>query len=108
MAILKKRYYVRSDTHEEWILNNYIKASLYYATTTSLHHGEICEVWFQNDTGDLTEQIHEKLNNHNIYKFISPVRRGAYALAIEKSKFQELLEAVETIDSSTLSDGVMY
>ena len=106
MAILKKRYYVRSDTHEEWILNNYIKAGLYY--DSNLHHGEICEVWFQNDTGDLTEQIHEKLNNHDIYKFIRPVGVATYILAIEKSKLQELLEAVEAIDSSTLSDGVMY
>jgi hypothetical protein len=100
VAILEDRYEIEGSFYEVCSLKNYIIARVSYE--------DICEVTFSSDSGCVTEQIYEKLNKHNIYKDMKPSGIWCYTIEIEAFQIKEFLEAVEAIDSSTLSQGVIY
>lgn len=89
-----------STYQEHWHLDNFLRYTIYF--------GEKCYLTISSDSGDVADQIYEKLKHENNFKDIKLVGGSCYFLEIQQSLIKEIMDFVEKIDISTLKEGKSY
>lgn len=86
---------------EHWILNNGLNASVAYGS-------EHCDIVVQNQSGDITDQIYNKLKNQYPFENIKLLALDSYYVIITESLIQEFLRQAGMVNVSELREGKKY
>ncbi len=73
-----------------------------------INFGDYIDVSISSTTGDVSDQIFEKLNNLEKYSSMKLLSLGCYFIQIDKHMLKDLMKDVETIDSKSLRQGKIY
>ncbi len=69
---------------------------------------ESCEIDISSPSGDVADQIFERLHSVELFKEMKLVPTSCYFIILDKALFSEFIKHVEAIDASTLKKGKSY
>jgi len=69
---------------------------------------KIASVTFWSKSGDITDQIYDRLKTQDYFKELKLVSTSCYSIDIPIEKLDKLLKYVEAMDKSQLKEGKKY
>lgn len=85
---------------ENWILDNNLVVGIYFES--------FCQVTISNSTGDIADQIYEKILKLEKFKDLKLNAISCYFIQIDEILIKDFINEIEKIDTSSLKKGKSY
>lgn len=93
---------------ENWLLDNELRLSIGFPKNGETAVFSNYEIFISSLTGDVADQVFEKLHKIELFKDMKLVPIACYIIILDKSLLKEFFAQVELIDSSLLKEGKSY